>query len=94
MIEVKITKEIDNILSILAFIEVDQILGNPELLVILQNLGIVELHKDTSKEILGIFNNPCWCYYVDSCKPFKLGDYYFAERYLDGCFYPFVTRTK
>ncbi len=57
--------------------------------------GLVELHYQTGTKITGLYDNHKFtCTYIDSAKTFVHDGYKYQQQYFDGCFNPYLIRTK
>lgn len=67
--------------------------SNKRVLNKLQRLGVCKLHAHTGAAVTW-YGNVVKSWYVDSCECFQVRgiDGYFGQRYVDGCFYPYVVR--
>ena len=57
--------------------------------------GLVKLHPQTGTKITGLYNNQKFtCVYIDSAETFSYNGYKYKQQYFDGCFCPYLVRTK
>lgn len=72
-----------------------EIVSEVPLLKSLSKQGYLKLHPQTGKKITGLYSNEKFtCYYIDEAKTFTFNGYKYQEKYFDGCFCPYLIRTK
>lgn len=57
----------------------------------MEKAGFIKLHHHTGKTVKNTMGGETKAWYVDYCKPFfEFKGYKYMEKYLSGCFQPFV----
>ncbi len=61
----------------------------------LARLGAVKLHEDTGCKVWNAFGSQFTAFYIDEAETFEVeGAGIFCERYLPGCFFPFLIKAE
>lgn len=72
-----------------------EIVNDMRLLRKFKRMNLVTFHNQTGTKITGLYSSKKFtCTYIDSAKTFEHEGYCYQEKYFDGCFCPYLVRTK